>query len=256
MIKHKLFLIFFLTIFFSSINLCPVYAQTESTNSADTNSHEKATIRDSFKKNVIEKKQNIMERREIIKDGFDDMKRDIKEMKDKREQIRDQRKEELVASREAFVARLKEIKDSRKKNIVENVDKMLANINRKQTDVLLSALNKMSSILDNMRTKAQNAKDEGQNTALFDTAAQSATNTIENALLAVEEQASKTYSININSEDTLKKSVLTSKQELENDLHTVRDLVKKAKEALVEASHGLQGLNNSAKISITISPSP
>ena len=114
-----------------------------------------------------------------------------------------------------------QIKDERKKKIVERVEAKMAEINKRRTDMMLAQLNKMSEIL-------VKAKARGADTATAEAA-------IASAKTAVEAQAGKPYTVEITTEDKLKIKVGEAMKALKTDLQAVHQKVVDARKATSDA---------------------
>lgn len=167
--------------------------------------------------------------------------------------------ESFQASREAFMKKMKTIRDENKQMLLEKLDTMIREVNNKQTESLSSAIDKLSGILDEMDQKATLTKASGANTTSFDTKMTAARLSISDAKSAIASQAAKEYTINIVSEEALRATVGETRKQLEMDLKVTRESVKKAKDAVREVAKELVKIRKEVKTSVTpttvISPS-
>lgn len=140
--------------------------------------------------------------------------------------IADQRRQE-------FKDRLQTIRDEAKKTIVERIDTKIATINTNATIRLSSALNKLSSAITRIEDKITSDQNESQEVLqAIDTAKAS----IEAAETAVDEQASKSYIIEITDEESLRQAVSTVVQQFKSDLDTTKRSVLQAKSDTLTAA--------------------
>lgn len=168
-----------------------------------------------------------------------------------REEIRDERKtardevkqerggdsQEVSQKREEFKNKLKNLKDERKKLIVEKIDQKYDLVNKKWVAKWNKALIRLTEIL----AKIKQRDNEGKlSQAISDAQAK-----IASAQAKVDEQAAKTYVINISSEDKLGPSVRETNQQFKNDIKAVHELVKDAHKAVVEVINQAKSLNRS-----------
>ncbi len=217
-----------------------------------------------------EELKNLRELRPSIEKQQEEMKKKIEEqrlkfqeeMQKKREEIKKEvedkikeKKEMFEASREAFLQKKKLIRDENKQKILEKIDSMMNEVNTKHTVSMTEALNKFSGILDTMASKAGELKTKGADTTAFDAAMTKARSAIEAAKAKIAEQAAKDYTISISTEDALRSAVGETRSQLEADLHSVRDSVKLAKEAVRDVAKELVKLRKEVKLSITPKPS-
>mgnify|MGYP001602945732 CR=1 FL=1 len=112
-------------------------------------------------------------------------------------------------------AEIKNIRNEKKRAVVENLDKRFAEVNAKRTSQMTKHLDKMTEIL----TKVTG-----------DTA--SASSAIQTARDANTAQAAKVYTITITTEKNLKMDVGKVRSQLEADLKAVHQLVVAARRAV------------------------
>lgn len=129
--------------------------------------------------------------------------------------------------REAFKQRLAQIKDARKKSIVERVDQRMVEMNKRRTDQMLAFLNRLDKILEKIESRKEKAE----------TAINEAKTKIETAQATVKAQAEKSYTIEITSETGLKNSAGKTISSLQQDLRNTHKVV-------IEAKQAVQGANN------------
>ncbi len=132
---------------------------------------------------------------------------------------------EKAATREAALkAKLEKFRDKKKAEIASRVSTNLNKINQNQTDSMLKHLDKMSSLLIKLESRA------GTNTSITEANA-----SIASASAAVKAQAAKDYTISVTSESTVKRDAQKARDTLHTDLKTVRKLVISAKQAVANA---------------------
>lgn len=117
--------------------------------------------------------------------------------------------------------KVRQIRDEKKRMIVERVDAKIAEINKRRTDMMLAQLNKMSEIL--IKAKAR-----GADTAVAEAA-------IASAKTEVVAQAGKIYTVEITTEDKLKIKVGEAMKALKTDLQAVHQKVVDARKATADA---------------------
>ena len=110
--------------------------------------------------------------------------------------------------RDGFRAKLKTIRDEKKRAIVERLDTRFNEVNAKRTSEMGKHLDKMTEILGRVSPEIQTARDA--NTA----------------------QAAKVYTITISTEKNLKIDVGKVRSQLEADLKAVHELVVAARTAV------------------------
>lgn len=159
--------------------------------------------------------------------------------------------------REEFKAKLAELKDQRKKTIVERIDLKLSTINQNGTQHLSMAIERLEKLLDKFKARAQKARTEGKNTTEVDAAITAAETAINSAKEAVATQAAKQYTAQITDETTLKDTVGKAVSSLRHDLHATFDVVKNAKQKVMDVARALAKLHSidtTATPSATVAP--
>ncbi len=170
-------------------------------------------------------------------------------LKDTREQIKTTVQERNTAMKErrtAFTQKLKEIKDARKKTVVERVDTKLATINKNRTDSMTKVLERLEALLTKFSEKAKTLKGQGVDTASVESAISEAETAIENAKTAVLTQAANEYTPEITDETTLRQTVGAALKNLQNDLKTTYGVVTDAKRAVMKVAEELAKVRGSA----------
>ncbi len=177
----------------------------------------------------------------------------LEEVKAKREAAQ----AEFRVKQEAFKEKLAQIKDERKKALVEKLSERCQEINKKRTDTMTAMLTKFSTILENITNRAATAKTNGKDTTSVDTAVASAQTAITSAQTAVAAQAAGECVITINSESTLRTDVGAAISSLEKDMKVAYDAVLAARKAVGNAVKALGlvlGESLTAKVTPTAAP--
>ena len=163
----------------------------------------------------------------------------------------------ISAERERFKEKLEELKDQRKKSIVEKVDFKLSPINKNGTDRLGAAIDRLEKLLDKFKSRAAKAKAAGKDTTEVDAAITAADLAIANAKDVVATQSAKSYTAKITDEKSLKLTVGAAVSSLNHDLHAAFESVKLAKEKVMDVARALAKLHleeKEATPSATIKP--
>lgn len=143
---------------------------------------------------------------------------------------------ERVATREATLkTRLAAFKDKQKAQVVERINKSLNSINQKMTGQMLKHLERMASILTKLEARVNSAKPDVKDVTSAREAISDAKAAIDSATAAVSSQAEIDYTITVSSETRAKTDVQKVREQLHNDLKTVRQLVVEAKQAVAKA---------------------
>ncbi len=169
--------------------------------------------------------------------------------KNLREEIKTEREEaieEMKAAREEFKTRLETITDAKKKLIVERVDTRLNAANVKHTERMAENLEKLSSILDRISSKAASLKSEGEDTAALDSAITDAEEKIISAQTAVTTQAGKEYVITITDEASLGETISPVVTQFRKDIKAVYKSVMDAKLAVTTSAKELKKITKGA----------
>jgi len=197
----------------------------DSTNSAKTNINSRI-------QNRIEETKEAREQKRI------ELQNKIQERKEELRTIREQKREE-------FQQKLQEIKDARKKKIVENLDRSYTNINNRWTTHFINVLARLTKILDKAKIRAENQKNSEALNSINDIYSQ-----IDKVKTSVEEQAAKTYTIEITSEDKLGEAAKAVHSQLRNDLQALREQIKDIRESIRKIVQTLK------QTSVTNQPTP
>ena len=134
-----------------------------------------------------------------------------------------QLKQEIKTLRED---RREMIKDIRKKTLIEKFDKQVLELNTRRTSEMKKVLEKLAITLAKVEAKRSVSNVDAAK-ALINTAKQ-----------AVNEQAAKTYTVNITDETKLKEAAGRVKSQLEVDLKIVNEKVKAARKGVVKLIKG------------------
>lgn len=145
-------------------------------------------------------------------------------IKDTVQAKREEAKQIMKTRREEFSVKLQTIKDEKKKTMVERIDAKLSEINTKHTDRFTEVLGKLQEHLDKISQSVTEKK------VLEDI--KTAQAAIDEAKTAVENQAAKTYVIQITNETALRLNVGTTTSQLRKDLMSTHKLVVDAKQAV------------------------
>lgn len=189
----------------------------------------KEEARTSLQDKRQELKERNLKNREELKQRVEERKEELKtRVEEKREEI----KNKVEHKREELKKKLEEIKDEKKRQSVERIDRQLDELNRRLLDHYLNMSNKLSDVLIKIAERADKAEERGVDISATRTAIDKANGAIEAVKVAVENQAGKTYTIQVTTEEGLKTDVGKARQALHGDLASVREVVKAAYEAV------------------------
>lgn len=168
-------------------------------------------------------------------------------IKDTVTSILQQQKAQRLQERMNFQSKLALIKDEKKKALVEKIDTKIASISAKDTTRMANAVTQLDEILTKIKDQAATAKQTGKDTTALDAAIADADKAISSASAGIKVQATKTYTLNITSESTLRNNVGVTVRQLEMDLKNTYKLVIAAKQAVQKAGMELKKLSGEVK---------
>lgn len=134
-----------------------------------------------------------------------------------------------------FKAQIGQIKDVKKRNIVERIGNNLSSTNTKLTGKMNNALSRMSSILSKIKQKSATLKTAGKNTAALDSAITAAETTITKAQTIVTAQTQKTYVTTITDTTILPTAIGQLITQFRQDINVAFQAVTDAKTAVTKA---------------------
>lgn len=166
--------------------------------------------------------------------------KEIKELQqEKKQALKDERIEMMQIKKQTraeFQAKLKLLKDEKKKLVVERIDTQIQAINTKRTKAMLETVEKLQTINTNLQQKVSKAKAAGQDTATAEAAINAANTAILKARTDVTGQSIKQYVVQITDETALKQTVGETISTLQQDLKTVHAVVVAAKQSVMTAA--------------------
>ncbi len=218
----------FLAIFLLTFLLIPSQGIAQSTTSATLQTRPQA-----IRERMIQE-QAMQQERMMAKENRQEMRAS---MEATIKHMRENAQIQFKAQREAFQEKVATIRDERKKQLVVNIATRMTTVNTNRTNQMSQNLEKLSSILTNIKNRAATAKTNGKDTTAVDTAVTNAESAIANAQSAVATQAGKEYVITLTAtgEATLRNEVFTTTKQLQSDITTVYNLMVAAKQAVMQA---------------------
>jgi len=152
------------------------------------------------------------------------------------------RPEVRATLREKYQEKLQNIRDQRKRNIVEGVDSRIGEINKNRTAIMLRHLGKIEEVLAKIEARVAQAETNGKDISAVQTAIQKAKDAIAAAKAKIEEQAAKTYTIEITTEDRLGSAVSSVRATFASDLRITHQSVVAARQAVGEVLRTLASI--------------
>lgn len=124
--------------------------------------------------------------------------------------------------RAEFREKITQIRDEKKKQILEHISNQLQLINDRATKAMLNHLERLQALVEKIKTRKPEANTTNTQTK------------INEAKSAVEAQAVKEYIIEFTGEAGLRVGASTQKTQLRADLKSVREKVRLARQAVVD----------------------
>ncbi len=153
---------------------------------------------------------------------------------------------------------LRKVKSAEKKNTVDKISEELIALNNRKLEQFEKSLKQLESVLSRTLEKAEKRAQKGFNIDNVKAAVDAARVEIAASRTAIEAQKSKTYKIDAVADDKLKEAVKKVRKTLHADLKIVQDSVKKAREAVHEATKTLAKIRKNGRVTPTptVSSSP
>lgn len=143
---------------------------------------------------------------------------------------------EKVASRAALLReKLATFRDRVKANRVQNINDILARINKVRTDAMLRHYDRMVEILTKVEDRVNEASGNGKDMTAAKSSISQARSALNEAKIALDAQIDKDYTVNVSSESTVKADAMAQRQQLFSDLKSIHDLLVTARKVIAEA---------------------
>lgn len=238
----------------SLLFLIAIFAFTGSIVSAETvPSTDSAKPRFQKIQSEIKEKRNE-EKRELIVQKAAIVQAQNQELRDIVKAKREEMASEVKANREELRLQLDQLKDTRKKMVAQNVDEKLARANQQSTDRMALALDRLDKLLDKFSSRAATLEAEGKDATEVNATISDAESAIAVAESAVASQAAKIYTPEVVDENSLRSSFGQTVKQLRTDLKATHDIVKAAKQKVIDVAKALAKLHSS--VSSTPSTTP
>lgn len=143
--------------------------------------------------------------------------------------------EEAKTAREEFKERLRLIQDERKRQVVERIDTNMARFNEKWVEHWNKVLSRLREILAKIDSRVDKLAEAGKDVSDVKSAIAKAETAIDAAQAAINEQAGKTYVIEIGEEETLGENVSSVVKQFRDDIKGIIEKVKIARMAVRDA---------------------
>lgn len=192
-------------------------------------------------------------RRDIVRDAVEDARTRRHEAIDEFRTRREAAREEWQSRREEFKQNLSEIRDARKRRIVELIDLRTDQMLERWINHWNRVLARLTEILAKIGTRADKAEAAGHDVSSVRAAIAEAEAAIAEAQAAVNELAGKTFVIEITDEENLGQNVRDTLHTLRQELLAVREKVRLARQAVLDALHSLQAIRGVDEIDNSVS---
>ena len=160
-------------------------------------------------------------------------------LEDKMENVRDK-----MATRAAQLkAKLAKFKDKAKANRVEAINNNLNTVNTRRTNQMQSALERISNVLNKLKTWVTEQEAAGKDVSALKQAITETEALWAQADAAVKDQADNDYTIEINTESTVKADARAARDSLHSDLKAVHDKLVSVRQTLAGALSSWKGGN-------------
>ena len=214
----------------------PVFAQTQPSmrDQSDVLENERQgvieSIREEIEQRQAEFKEMMATQRAVVKTGIDAKRADLRK-------------------------RLATIRDERKKKLVEKIDAQMDALNERWMDHFSNVTDHLEVIVVKIEERTAQAETRGRDGSGVKNAVADAKSALAASRTAVATQAGKTYSIAVSTEDALRVEVGKARKALHDDLASVRDTVKNAREAVHKAAVALAQAARAENRQATTTPS-
>ena len=195
--------------------------------------------------NDLKKEDGLVDRsavRQRVREAVEETRNRRQETVDEFRANREKAREEMQTKREEFRTKLAEIKDARKRKIVELIGLRFEKLNERWVNHWNKVLARLAEILTKIGTRADKAEAAGRDVSAVRAAITAARAAISAAQDALNTQAGKTYVIEITNEENLGQNVRETIQLARGDLRGVREKVREARQAVIEALRVLKGI--------------
>ncbi len=183
------------------------------------------------------------QQREAIRQRMEQARKDTEALRESfrknMEMKREDAKKQIEANRALLQQKLKNIKDERKKETVQTIDKRFEEINTDRLDHFSNVLDQIEKVMQNVESRTAKVASTGANVSLVNADIAAVKTAIVAARAAIVTQSGKTYPLTINQENTLRTDIGKTRQALATDLKSVQDKVLAAREALRKAATDL-----------------
>lgn len=243
----KRFITILLLIFCFTLAPSPILAR-ESTTSAQVEDDDDKEIK---LKNTESKNQRLLLRQKELTEIKNRRQEELERFKNDKDKLRASLSAEINRRKEEFRLNLAKIKDQRKVEILNRLNEKFARVNKNRTDHWKKVLTRLNEFLGKIKNRRDVLKNSGKDTSSVDVAINNAQLKLDEASVAVNNQADKEYIMIIASASGLKSSAGSVISAETADLRVVQRSIDAAKKAVKDAlvalmKHGGDKLNNAS----------
>ncbi len=198
--------------------------------------------------------QELRAKQQELRENFEERRIEFREaLEEKKTELRERLEQKKIEIRErvqAFIA------DEQKQVIVERVYDQVNALNERLTGHYTEILDKLDAVLSGVLSRAGKAEAVGRDLSAVRSAVAEAQNMLVAARALVAEQAQKSYSFEISSEETLRSDVGEARNLLREDLESVKEKIREVHSAIREAAVSLAQVPNVDDIEIEEETTP
>jgi len=198
--------------------------------------------------------QELRAKQQELRENFEERRIEFREaLEEKKTELRerlDQKKAEVRERVRVLVV------DEQKQAIVTRVYDQVNALNERLTGHYTEILDKLDAVLSGVLSRAGKAEAVGRDLSAVRSAVTEAQNMLVAARALVAEQAQKSYSFEISSEETLRSDVGESRNRLQEDLESVKEKIREVHSAIREAAVTLAQVPNVDDIEIEEETAP
>ncbi len=193
-----------------------------------------------FREQQKEKVQNAKKEREETRV---ELKNEREEFKNRLEEKRQEMKTNILANRDALKIKLQKIKSVAKQNSVLIISDNIEKINSNTTNRFNNLVDQIEKILNNIKIRVEEKSQKGIDISAVTLAIENAKNKITEVRVAINEQGTKSYILEVTDETTLKTKIKSTRDSFHSDLKVVQEKIKIVHEAVRTAAKELGKLS-------------
>ncbi|MBU1326852.1 hypothetical protein KKB64_00465 [Patescibacteria group bacterium] len=202
-------------------------------------------------------RNSIQATKEAALQNREETKAEVKQRWQELKEVREVKKQEMqnkaAEKKVAIQARIKDMKDGKKKQIAVRIQERLSAINTARTEHFTKFLERLSTVLDKIESRTEKAKAAGKNVSSIETAITEARIAIASSQAMVDAQKAKGYQLVVTDDTTAKTEVGATVKKLQEDLGAVRASLKTAQTAVQKVFGQLKSIQGIDEVSTVTS---